>query len=50
MDKIDLKIEFMKLLIENDESKLKDFLIINGKSPKVICPILFVDKDKEMEE
>ena len=40
---------FFELLCLNDSKQLKKFLMENGKGPKVICPIMFVDKT-EFEE
>ena len=40
---------FFELLCLNDSKQLNKFLMENGKGPKVICPIMFVDK-KEFEE
>lgn len=45
-----IKDNFFELLIENDKSKLKDFLILNGKTPKVISPIMFVKEDELEKE
>ena len=36
---------FFELLCLNDSKQLSKFLMENGKGPKVICPIMFVDKE-----
>lgn len=42
--------DFFKLLLENDKDKLMNFLLSKGKSPKPICPIMFINKEKENEK
>lgn len=39
------KSKFFELLLLNDNEKLKDYLISNGKEPKVISPISFKNKE-----
>ena len=34
---------FFELLCLNDSSKLKEFLLMNGKGPKPRCPITFMN-------
>lgn len=46
---MDKKFEFFELLILNNQEKLKEFLNSYGKSPKPICPIMFI-KDEESKE
>lgn len=36
---------FNKLLLENNEKKIKRYIIANGKKPKIICPICKYDKE-----
>ena len=38
------------ILIENNEENLKNFLISKGKNPKPICPIQFINKEKENKD
>ena len=38
-----------ELLCLNDSKELSKFMMENGKGPKVICPIMFIDKN-EIEE
>ena len=40
---------FENLLFENNNDKIRDFLIENGKEGKPYCPILF-DKEEENDE
>jgi hypothetical protein len=35
--------EVLKLLILNNPKDIKDFLLKNGKKPKAICPIRFIN-------
>lgn len=46
-EKID---QFFELLCLNDSKQLKKFMMENGKGPKVICPIMFVDKEEFKKE
>lgn len=41
---------FFELLCLNDSKQLTKFLMENGKGPKVICPIMFVDKENINEK
>ena len=42
---------FFELLCLNDSKQIKKFMMENGKGPKTICPIMFVDKENfEKEE
>lgn len=41
--------KFIELLKRNKEEEIMNFLISKGKSPKPVCPIIFI-KDKENEE
>ena len=44
------KISFFELLCLNDENKVHEYIISNGKGPKVKCPITFandLDCDKK---
>lgn len=38
--------EFFKLLLKNDKRDLENFLLSKGKEPKPICPIMFVEENK----
>ena len=42
--------EFMTILSSNSENELKEYLLMYGKSPKIICPIMFVNKEEKKEE
>ena len=42
--------EFLSILSSNSENDLQDYLLSYGKSPKAICPIMFVDKESTTEE
>ena len=48
--KKDHKINFFELLTLNNSKRLKEWLISNGKGPKIIRPIMFIDKDKIKEK
>ena len=37
--------KFFEILKSGDESELREFLLKEGKEPKVICPIQFFDKE-----
>lgn len=39
------KIDFFELLILNNEDDIKNFLMMNGKSPKAVCPIRFITNE-----
>lgn len=40
-----------QILLRNNKEELKEFLISNGKGPKPICPIIFLNKgDKNNEQ
>lgn len=41
---------FFELLCLNDSKQLKKFMMENGKGPKVICPIMFVEKEEFEKE
>jgi len=42
---------FFELLCQNDSQQINKCLLENGKGPKTICPIMFVDKENfEKEE
>lgn len=46
-----MECSLFKILVSEDDSKLEQFLLTEGKSPKVICPIQFMDlKKKETVE
>ena len=48
---IDMECSLFKILVSEDDSKLEQFLLTEGKSPKVICPIQFIEsKKKEIVE
>ena len=38
--------KLMEILINNNEDELKEFLLLNGKNPKAICPIRFIKKER----
>lgn len=40
---------FLDLLREDDKEKIKNYVIENGKEPKVICPIMFEKGDNKNE-
>ena len=42
--------EFLSILSSNSENDLQDYLLSYGKSPKAICPIMFVDQETATEE
>lgn len=46
--------EFKKILIDNNETKLVEWTINNGKKPKPVSPIYFFDdlsdEDRKVEE
>lgn len=46
----DINNNLFDLLVENDESKINDFLFSKGKSPKVICPVIFNFKEEKGDE
>ena len=39
------KIDFFELLILNNEDQIKEFLMVNGKAPKAVCPVRFLGKE-----
>ena len=39
--------EFFKLLLLNDEEKIKNYVFNNGKQGKEFCPISFEKKDEK---
>lgn len=39
--------EFFELLILNNEKELKKFLVENGKAPKVVAAIRFINQELE---
>jgi hypothetical protein len=39
--------EFFELLILNNEKELKKFLVENGKAPKVVAAIRFINQEPE---
>lgn len=39
--------KLMEILINNNEDELKEFLLLNGKNPKPICPIRFIKKEED---
>lgn len=41
------KINFFDLLILNNEEKIKEYLLVNGKAPKPVCPIMFIRNDEK---
>ena len=42
--------DFVNIIMNNDEEKLNNFLLIYGKNPKPISPIYYLkDYSKEME-
>ena len=41
---------FFKLLCLNDSKELRKFMMENGKGPKIICPIMFVNKEEFKKE
>ena len=42
---------FLELLRLNDQEKVKNFVVENGKEPKIICPIMFIKKgDSENDD
>ena len=48
---VDMECSLFKILVSEDDSKLEQFLLTEGKSPKVICHIQFMDlKKKETVE
>lgn len=38
---------FFKLLCENNEEKIEEFVLLNGKKPKPECPIMFIKNDNK---
>lgn len=42
--------DFLELLRLNDQEKIKNFVVENGKEPKIICPIMFIKGDKNEEQ
>lgn len=38
---------FFELLCLNDQVKIKEFIISNGKGPKPVCPITFAELEIE---
>lgn len=42
--------EYIELLQLNDENELKKFINSEGKEPKAICPIRFVNQEEIKEE
>lgn len=38
------KRNFFELLILNNENEIKDFLMMNGKAPKAVCPVRFINE------
>jgi hypothetical protein len=49
MGEVSYKVEdFMSILMSNNEERIKDYLLHNGKKPKPISPIFYIKKgDKE---
>lgn len=46
-----MECSLFKILVSEDNDTLEQFLLAEGKSPKVICPIQFMDlKKKETVE
>lgn len=42
---------FLKILTEYEPKDMMDFLLSKGKSPKPICPIIFINnKNEEIKE
>lgn len=41
---------FIDILKDNDENKLKEFLLENGKKAKPFSPFYFVNKDDDKKE
>lgn len=37
--------DFLDLLISNDEKEIKNFVVSNGKAPKPVAAIRFIEKD-----
>lgn len=40
---------FFELLCLNDQDKIHEFIISNGKGPKPVCPVTFAKIDEEEE-
>ena len=38
---------FLEVFKSNDETKMRDYLLHNGKKPKPISPFIFEKKDKQ---
>lgn len=41
--------KYLEILLKNDQLELENFLISNGKGPKPICPIIFINKEEGNE-
>lgn len=48
MQKIQNK-DFFEIICQNDEKELNEYLLAKGKSPKAICPIMFVSSESNLE-
>lgn len=44
---IDIESSLFKILVSEDDHTLEQFLLAEGKSPKVICPIQFIESKKK---
>ena len=44
---VDMECSLFKILVSEDDHTLEQFLLAEGKSPKVICPIQFMDLEKK---
>lgn len=42
-----MECSLFKILVSEDNDTLEQFLLAEGKSPKVICPIQFIDLEKK---
>lgn len=40
---------FLEILQSNSEKELEEFILTNGKLPKPICPIMFINKTEDQE-
>ncbi len=41
------KIDFFQLLILNNSNDIKNFLMMNGKAPKPVCPVRFIKENED---
>lgn len=42
-----MECSLFKILVSEDNDTLEQFLLAEGKSPKVICPIQFIESKKK---